>query len=67
MDPNNYTLVEQAIREQTTLPQAQAKLPIPPDLKKHMEDIAAIQNGLDDKIDLNLTIPDNIKHLLDQF
>ena len=65
-DPNNYTLVEQAIREQTTLPKVESNRAIPADLKKHMEAIAKIQDGPDDKIDFNLTMPDSIKHLLDQ-
>ena len=67
MDPNNYTLVEQAIQEQTTLPKAQASIHIPADLEKHMEAIAQIQDGPDDKVDVNLTMPDSIKKLLDQF
>jgi hypothetical protein len=65
-DPNNYTLVEQAIQEQTTLPQAEVRPQIPADIKKHMEAIAQIQQSADDKVDYNLTMPDSIKKLLDQ-
>eukprot|EP00291_Cryptomonas_curvata_P021204 CAMPEP_0172159490 /NCGR_PEP_ID=MMETSP1050-20130122/4997_1 /TAXON_ID=233186 /ORGANISM="Cryptomonas curvata, Strain CCAP979/52" /LENGTH=180 /DNA_ID=CAMNT_0012829079 /DNA_START=17 /DNA_END=559 /DNA_ORIENTATION=+ len=64
-DPNNYTLVEQAIREQTTLPgAAPSSHKIPEDIEKHMEAIAKIQESPDEKIDFNLTMPDNIKNLL---
>ena len=64
-DPNNYTLVEQAIREQTTLPgAAPSSHKIPEDIEKHMEAIAKIQESPDEKFDLNLSMPDNIKNLL---
>ncbi len=64
-DPNNYTLVEQAIREQTTLPEAApSNHKIPEDVQKHMEAIAKIQDSPDEKLDFNLTMPDNIKNLL---
>ncbi len=66
-DPNNYTLVEQAIREQTTLPGASpSSHKIPEDIEKHMEAIAKIQDAPDEKINLDLQMPDNIKNLLDE-